>query len=97
MNNGELFFNSWDSLVPNDGNSTADVYEYEPNGVGGCSSASGCQAMLSSGESHEESAFLDASETGGDVFFLTTQQLVTADVDQSYDVYDAHDCSESPC
>jgi hypothetical protein len=97
LNNGELFFNSWDSLVPNDGNSTADVYEYEPNGVGGCSSASGCQAMLSSGESHEESAFLDASANGGDAFFLTAQQLVSADFDQSYDVYDAHDCSESPC
>ncbi len=41
--NGRLFFNSWDSLVPHDKNSTEDVYEYEPSGVGSCASASpGC-------------------------------------------------------
>jgi hypothetical protein len=95
---GRLFFNSADALVPQDTNGTQDVYEYEPNGAGGCASASGCQALISSGTSQEEAAFLDASESGGDVFFLTISSLVPVDVDQSYDVYDAHICtSGSPC
>jgi WD40-like Beta Propeller Repeat len=96
LNNGRLFFNSSDALVPQDTNGTADVYEYEPDGVD-CSSQIGCVGMLSSGESPDESSFLDASESGGDVFFLTTATLVTSDTDQSYDVYDAHDCNLSPC
>jgi WD40-like Beta Propeller Repeat len=97
-NSGRLFFNSADALVPADTNLTEDVYQYEPNGVGSCSVPSGCVGLISSGESHEESAFLDASESGNDVFFLTTANLVPQDVDQSFDVYDAHVCtSESPC
>lgn len=96
LNDGRLFFNSSDALVAQDTNHTGDVYEYEPDGVA-CSSPSGCVGMLSSGESPDESAFLDASENGGDVFFLTTAKLVPADVDQSYDVYDAHDCNQSSC
>jgi hypothetical protein len=58
--------------------------------------------LISSGTSPRESAFLDASgvggrgggggEGGGDVFFLTASQLVSGDVDQAFDVYDAHEC-----
>jgi hypothetical protein len=60
--------------------------------------AEGCIGLISSGESSEESAFLDASENGGDVFFMTTSQLVPQDVDHSYDVYDAHECTtKAPC
>ena len=73
--------------------------------------APGCVGLISNGESKDESAFLDASETGGegphgeelqqgggDVFFLTTSKLTPQDVDDSYDIYDAHECtSESPC
>ena len=33
---GRLFFNSPDALVPQATNGLADVYEYEPVGVGGC-------------------------------------------------------------
>ncbi|MFI4984445.1 MAG: hypothetical protein ACHQAV_00485 [Solirubrobacterales bacterium] len=96
--NGRLFFDSADALVPTDTNQTEDVYQYEPNGVGGCASTSGCVGLISSGQSQEESAFLDASETGNDVFFLTASKLAAQDVDQSIDVYDAHECkSESPC
>ena len=125
-NNGRLFFNARDPLVPRAVNNTWDVYEYEPEGEGseaakcGPSAASGseafkpavafeaegftreegagCVALISSGESSDESAFLDASATGGDVFFLTTAKLSTRDVDDSYDVYDAHECTAStPC
>ncbi len=58
----------------------------------------GCVALISSGGSSHESAFLDASETSGDVFLMTAAQLESSDTDGSYDVYDAHSCTpESPC
>ncbi len=111
-NEGRLFFDSPDALVPADVGGQVDVYEYEPAGVGGCrapgygQSASvvysegegGCVGLISSGTSSQESAFLDASETGGDVFFLTASRLSPLDYDTSYDVYDAHECTTAvPC
>jgi hypothetical protein len=61
-------------------------------------SGAGCVALISSGTSPEESSFIDASETGGDVFFLTEAQLSPTDTDTAPDVYDAHECTaESPC
>jgi NHL repeat len=58
----------------------------------------GCVALVSSGSSAKESAFLDASVSGGDVFFLTTSKLSGQDFDDALDVYDAHECSGvSPC
>ena len=117
---GRLFFNSSDALVPSDVNGTEDVYEYEPEGPT-CDSenhsasevfrpanapeAAGCVALISSGTSGRESAFLDASgigpggEEGEDVFFLTAAQLLPSqDIDSAYDIYDAHICSAtSPC
>lgn len=105
---GRLFFNAADSLVPQDSNGVEDVYEYEsPTVTGGdCATSSatyspasgGCVSLISAGTSSEESAFIDASESGADVFFLTTSKLVGSDVDASLDVYDAHACSAaSPC
>jgi hypothetical protein len=125
-NEGRLFFNSRDGLVPHDKNNNWDVYEYQPAGTGpeaarcGPSSASGtiaykpartyeggggngeepagCVGLISAGSSSDESAFLDASENGSDVFFLTTSRLSTADFDNGYDIYDAHECTTaSPC
>jgi len=97
-NEGRLFFNSPEALVAHDENSKEDVYEYEPEGLGSCHSSPGCVALISSGESDHETAFLDASENGNDAFFLTNQPLTSADHDTSYDVYDARVCSEaSPC
>jgi hypothetical protein len=95
-NSGRLFFNSAQALVPADGNGTQDVYELEPDGVGGCGEGSGCVSLISSGSSSEETAFLDASESGDDVFFLTAAQLSKADQDNAFDVYDAHVCSLAP-
>ena len=103
---GRLFFNSDDALVPQDVNGTWDVYEYEPPHVGSCETTSttytqasqGCIALISSGESPQESVFLDASETGSDAFFLTTARLAAEDHDTAVDVYDAHECTPStPC
>ena len=109
---GRLFFNSSDALAPQDTNNTEDVYQYEPPaGEGtppsdGCASGSptfsaasgGCISLISSGSSPQESAFLDASETGQDSFFLTTAKLSPSDHDSAIDVYDAHACTTgSPC
>jgi hypothetical protein len=94
---GRLFFTSADALVKGDKNGKMDVYELDPNGEGGCASATGCIALLSSGESPQESAFLDASVSGNDVFILTSQQLVKQDIDSGFDVYDVRVCGSSGC
>jgi hypothetical protein len=103
---GRLFFNSNEALTPQDVNGTWDVYEYEPSGVGNCSEGAvsfsgrsdGCVAPISSGRSPKESAFIDASENGGDVFFLTAAKLAGEDYDTALDMYDAHECTgASPC
>jgi hypothetical protein len=95
---GRLFFDSPDRLVPQANNGKEDVYEYEPQNIGSCMFSSGCIGLISSGTSSQESAFLDASQNGNDVFFLTAAQLVSTDTDQSFDIYDAHICSQSsPC
>ncbi len=94
---GREFFTAADALVPADTNGVMDVYEYEPPGVGDCTTSSstygvrsgGCVSLISSGTSPEESAFLDASENGNDVFFLTRSRLASTDVDNAFDVYDA--------
>ena len=58
----------------------------------------GCVSLVSSGESQEESVFMDASESGDDVFFVTGQPLVDRDYDHALDVYDARVCSaQAPC
>jgi len=103
---GRVFFDSADALVAGDVNGTEDVYEFEPVGVGSCRVGSvsfvegegGCVGLVSSGVSSEESAFLDASASGSDVFFLTASKLVSSDFDTALDVYDAHECTVgSPC
>jgi hypothetical protein len=91
-----LFFNSTDSLVPRDTNGRADVYEWEAPGTGGCSTetptfsprSEGCVDLISSGRSAFDSKFLDASPSGGDVFFTTLSNLVAQDFDL-IDIYDA--------
>jgi hypothetical protein len=94
---GRLFFTSSDALVESDKNAKMDVYEFDPSGEGGCPSETGCVALLSSGESPQESSFLDASVGGNDVFILTSQQLVKQDIDSAYDVYDVRVCGSSGC
>lgn len=106
FDDGRLFFNSYDALAPQDVDGTADVYEYEPPGVGSCTTSSlgysersgGCIELISAGSSPVESGFVDASESGNDVFFVTAEKLVRQDVDTAYDIYDAHVCTtQRPC
>ncbi|HYH53189.1 MAG TPA: hypothetical protein VD761_03580 [Solirubrobacterales bacterium] len=99
LDSGRVFFNAVDSLVPADSNGTWDVYQYEPSGAGSCTPVSvsasivkagdACLGLISSGTADEEAAFLDASVTGDDVFFLTPARLSVLDKDTIYDVYDA--------
>jgi hypothetical protein len=95
---GRLFFNAADSLVKEDVNKgKADVYQYEPLGVGDCAkenTTGGCVSLISSGKSAQESTFLDASENGNDVFFLTSSALIPSlDTDKAFDIYDARVCA----
>lgn len=103
---GRLFFDTPDALVPQDVNGTWDVYEFEPATVGGCTVSSatfevatgGCAGLISEGTSPEDSAFMEASASGDDVFFLTTSHLTSEDFDTARDIYDAHACSPAaPC
>ena len=93
---GRLFFQSPDALVPHDSNGLLDVYEWELPGVGSCTSSSpsfsegsgGCVFPISDVAGSSESRFMDASESGNDVFILTGDQLVPSDADSRADVYD---------
>jgi hypothetical protein len=110
---GRLFFDSSDALVPQDVNGAEDVYEYEPpNSVAGSAQSNtctvgsstysprsgGCVSLISAGSGREASDFVDASANGNDVFFVTTDPLLPQDKGTERDMYDAHVCtSEAPC
>jgi len=94
FDNGRVFFESTDALVPSDTNgdggcpivnpsyhdrSCQDVYQWED----------GQPHLISGGQSDSPSSFIDASPSGDDVFFLTRQRLAGSDIDDNVDVYDA--------
>lgn len=87
-NGAHAFFVTREGLVPQDTNETQDVYEWERPGVGGCSESTGCVYLLSAGTSVAHSAFLDASESGNDVFIVTRSNLAGNDEDGLNDIYD---------
>jgi hypothetical protein len=77
---GQAFFETRDALVPSDTNGVLDVYEFEGGHV----------SLISSGTSSFESNLEGASESGHDVFFRSTQQLVPQDTREGETViYDA--------
>jgi hypothetical protein len=83
-----VFFDSEDSLAPQDTNNDGDLYLWEQAGKGSCQTSGGCLALLSSGRAEGGARFVDASADGDDVFFLTDGSLV-ADDPGSVDLYDA--------
>ena len=93
---GRLFFESPDGLVPRDSDGLVDVYEWELPGVGSCTASSpgfsessgGCVFPISDVAGGSESGFMDASESGDDVFIATADRLVASDADSRVDVYD---------
>lgn len=74
-----VFFETPEALVGQDVNGQMDVYEWE----------NGTLFLVSSGRSPEPSFVLDNSESGGDVFFTTTEGIAEGDTDGARDVYDA--------
>jgi hypothetical protein len=84
-----LFFDSADGILAQDTNSHPDVYEWEAAGVGGCARPAGCVGPISSGRGPGGAVFLDASANGSDVFFITSESLVSTDPKGSVDAYDA--------
>ncbi len=87
-----VFFQTAEALVPGDTNGQTDVYEWEKQGTHSCPVSNGnCVFLISTGTSGSESAFGEASESGGDVFFFTSQPLVSQDTDSNIDVYDARE------
>ncbi len=89
---GRLFFDSADSLSPADSNEGAeDVYEWEPQGVGTCSRAGGCTALITAGREGEDSNLLATDPSGANAFFTTRDRLVGRDTDALIDLYDARE------
>jgi hypothetical protein len=87
---GQVFFESQDTLAAGDHNGRVqDVYEWQPEGVGGCARAKGCISLLSGGNSGSDAFFLSSSASGKDAFFATREQLLLKDKDDLYDAYDA--------
>jgi hypothetical protein len=84
-----VFFDSADALVPQDSNGLLDVYEWEREGSGTCELPSDCLSLLSGGKALSDSYMIGTSVTGNDVFIVTRAQLVGADRNENYDVYDA--------
>ena len=92
LDSGRLYFDSSDRLSPLDTNGRVeDVYEAEPNGVGGCRREAGCVSLISTGAGSADSNLLAVDETGKNVFFTTRERLVQKDSDELIDLYDARE------
>ncbi len=76
-----VFFDTGDSLVPQDINGRRDVYEYD--------TVTNQVHLLSDGRCDCNATFVEASPDGSNVFFTTRQQLVRIDSDSGADLYDA--------
>jgi hypothetical protein len=79
LDDGSLFINTPNELVPRDTNGVGDVYRWRD----------GTATLISTGTSPEVSTLAEASPTGRDIFFRTSQSLVGQDVDARADLYDA--------
>jgi hypothetical protein len=77
LDDGTVFFESGNALVPADSNGKVDVYASNGADIG----------LVSSGHSDGDSTFADATPDGDSVFFFTSEPLVSQDVDRATDVY----------
>jgi hypothetical protein len=89
---GRVFFDSDTPLVAQDTDGAQDVYEWEREGLGSCTSETaidgGCVYLLSGGTSTTESWLIGASESGDDVFVVTRARLVPEDQSELFNLYD---------
>lgn len=79
LDDGALFFDSWDALVPHASDGRENVYEYENGHVYAISDVAG----------GSEAFFMDASADGANVFFGTADQLLPEDTSNNVAVWDA--------
>ncbi|HEV3093665.1 MAG TPA: hypothetical protein VGY30_04030, partial [Solirubrobacteraceae bacterium] len=78
---GFIFFNTSESLVPQDTNGIADAYEYNVK--------TGKLSLLSPGTGENGSWFVQTNPSGSDALVATREQLTGWDEDKLDDVYDA--------
>lgn len=79
LDDGSVFFDTPNKLVPRDSNGVGDVYRYRD----------GSTTLISTGTDPDDSIFAEATPSGHDIFFRTSQRLVGQDVDSRIDLYDA--------
>jgi hypothetical protein len=92
-----VFFDSKEGLVPQDTNGLEDVYEWEQAGIGTCGPSNsnysalsgGCVYLISSGTGSNGSWITGASEDGGNVFFVSNDDLSPNVVENAQEIYDA--------
>jgi hypothetical protein len=82
-NGSRIVFRTADPLSPRALNGLTDVYEWHE------ASGGGEVTLLSSGTAEESVLDVVISEDGSNVFFVTSQGLVSGDTDGAPDVYDA--------
>ncbi len=83
-----IVFSTADPLSPSATNGRVNVYEWDEGSV----------SLISTGTSEENDDEATISPSGEDIFFLTSQGLVSGDTDGLPDIYDAHKCTvRAPC
>jgi hypothetical protein len=81
-----VFFDTGDRLAVGDTDGGRDVYEWEAQGEGSCTTPPGCVSPVTGGRT-TGGRFVDASADGGDVYFISEESLVGSDPG-SIDLYD---------
>ena len=71
------------------GTPSNDIYEWRRDGVNGCGEPQGCISLITPGNDGWLVVLLGTTDSGHDVFFYTSSQLVPQDRDTVGDFYDA--------
>ncbi len=100
---GRVFFNSLEGIIPRDLNEREDAYEWEPDGTEAvqgaepCDIPGGCVDLISTGNSPFGSRLLSVSADGTDAYFFTRDKLVEQDENgNTVKIYDARSLGGFP-